>query len=309
MFPYERFLGFLCNAIHNRAKPEANAIRFYQIFSTTQRFRREIETAMTSSPAGEQYLRVLNSSRKISSERETTAPRYLQLEPVFVGKAKSYQLSKVEHKQLTQLCRREFPRFNELSNAFDDAQRAHERSGVEAKFPLMDCWKPDDLKLSEADRDMLAGVSGLVSKYKRAVVGGLEFLSAEAETALKSRSSFFVIDAVDAKDVVHHNYGRILFFCEAKFAEQSLLVARVDIYYPNRAEDKSMCEALHGIEFSLPMVDTRYLCADRKFLMLRHLRGKVALLPPDERLDLPRADRLLGKCFVVTCAECVFPPV
>ena len=302
MFPAERFNGFLVNAIQSRSHPEANLTRFYQIFSTTQRYRRELQTVMTSSAAGQAYAQTLDKSNKVAASGELAAPRYLQLQPELLGKSKAAKLSVQDQKQLVAMFRREFARFGELKAAYEQDRKAAEADGV---FPLMDTWRPTSLRLTAADRKMLRDPVALL-QFKRATVGGVQFVAEAAERRLKSRSSFFEMPAIDKRGNLHRNFGRLLLFYRVQFAGAEHAVAKVELYERD-AKDAVMCPPVHGVVTDLPVLDTRKLIKDRQFILLRSVQSKIALLPPDDRLKKPPSQRLVGKCFVVTCANCVAP--
>jgi len=107
------------------------------------------------------------------------------------------------------------------------------------------------------------------------------------------------------KGDVHHNYGCFLYFCVVQLGAESLVMAKVSLVKALDAETICPRAPLFDVHYELPRVDTSSLVRGRIFVMLRHIRGKVMLAPPDSRLALPASTRLTGPCFVLNCANCV----
>jgi len=298
MFPFERFLGFLTRSIKNRAYPEANMVRLYRHFVTTHHHRRDIEQFLLQSESGAAYQRLVHKSHKISAGAEVMQPRYKQLQPVLLGPSKPRMLSEPDWQQLLLTLRRDVPELHRVWREYEEAT-----AEVKGLKPERMLWEPADRLLTIAERQNLLGPSHAVTVHRSAIVGGVEFRAAEGEAKKAARSSYFVMDAVDEKGVVHHNYGRFLYFCAVELGAERLLMARVTLYKGLEAE--VVCPALHEIEYELPRIDTSSVLKNRSFVQMRYIRGKVALGPPDARLSLPSAQRLVGPCYVLSCANCV----
>ncbi len=310
MYPFERFLGFLGAAVTNRSRPEATLTRFYLHFETARSHRREIEQFFAASDVAQQYATLRHRSRRTDSDREVMTPRFSPHEAQLAGPVSTSQLPDSDRPHLIQMLRMVVDDYNRACTAYDEDRAEHtdRKTGrVSVGFPDIGAWiPPAALGMTKEDEQWLLGPSSSIRKAPRCVIGGVEFRSAEAETKLTTRNSYFrFFSELDGKILTE--YGRLLYICEVDIAEHTIVCAKVDIY--KGINDEPVCTDFkqHSKKFTLSRIDTTKTWKNRRFIPLNSLAGKVILAPPDSRLDSPLDRRLDGPCFVLPFTDCVRP--
>lgn len=306
MYPLERFLGFLANAITNRARPEANLTRFYLHFATARSHRADIEAFFASSSVADAYQALKARSRKLDTDKEVMTPKFSAHLARLDGKRSTVRLSSDQRKHVVRLLRLVCEEYNELCTLYDSDRAAHaDRKGhVPRDFPDMPAWSPSDRSLTADQQQWLLGPPNTVMQTPRCVVGGVEFRSASAERKQSTRNSYFAFQSIKAGTMLIE-YGRLLDICEVDIADHTVLCARVEIY--KSAKDEQVCERQLGKRFTLTRVDTTKIWRDRCFLPLDCITSKIILAPADSRIDRPADDRLRGVCYVLPFIDCVRP--
>jgi hypothetical protein len=84
-------------------------------------------------------------------------------------------------------------------------------------------------------------------------------------------------------------------------------LARVDIFEHRAYGHEVISTGPDGVQFGFDTVDTTRVVAERKFLLLKHVRSRIILGPTDDRLDEPRETMLDGRCIVIEDTSCVLP--
>ena len=292
MFPYERFLGFLCRTIKNRTYGAATVTRFYLLYSHVQRQRHLIHSFMTNSAVSEDYLKLSMKGNRLEGGADAMQTRYGTPALTLLGQYTERTLDVTERRLLCDALRWLSPTYKSLCEEFE---------GARVDSISMDEWVPVRA-LSVAERQVIGGPSARVRVYPRVSVRGVEFRSASSEAKMHSRSSYFGFTSLDEKEVLRSEYGRILDIWEVFFDNKWQGFARVEIY--KAIDPAPIGPELHGLSFELERVDTQSVDRRRRVLELGVIRSQVILAPPDERLRTSEADRLQGLCFVLNYASC-----
>ena len=298
MFPYERFLGFLCRTIKNRTFVAATVVRFYRVYSYTQSQRARVRQFMAQTAVGTDYVNFSqnNASTMIGAHALVSAYRPTNLR--FHGSSHSRTLSVDEYNQLSQAFRWSDSVYGRLCHEYEASVPRSERKGR-----TMAEWTPAR-DLTDAEKAVLGGPSRRVTVFPQATVRGVEFRSALAESGMTSRSSYFSFTSVDEKDTLRTEYGRVLQFWEIRFGGVQRLMVRVDIFKYGTVKPAVVSPGYQGVQFELPMVDSSKLDSKRHVLPLEQIRSQVLLAPPDDRLSEPDTTRLVGPCFILEYLNC-----
>lgn len=286
MFQFERFVGFLCRHIKNRAHVVSNATRFYREFSHVQDLRHSLRPALEHTTAGLEFLQASEPRTDVTGAQRYYEPNGVRLH----GESREICLDHDSYKYVCTALRWLQPEYDRLCVEFE----------ADAKAPSsMDDWVPDRV-LSPAERLLVGGPNHRVRVFNMVEVHGIDFRSAEWETNRNTRSSYFSFGSIDTRDDRRIEYGRLLQLWEVSFGGEQLAMALVDIY--KIVAPETVCAAFptaRDTEFVLPQVDTSRLDRKRHVLPLASLTGQVILAAPDDRLALPPEQRLHGKCLVL----------
>lgn len=290
MFPFERFLGFLSRHIKNRARVPANVTQFYRQFSYVQSQRDTIRECLQQSASGVEYHDFVFKGGASAGGSSTYGNTAVSLHGAV--QERSLEADGIIYQQLCTALKWEHEKYRKMDAEF--------RADRESKAKSLAEWA-QSRGLSEADKRIALGPNPRVQIRSMATVRGVDFRAAAIESKRNSRSSFFSFTSLDSKEVERKEYGRVLAFYDVQFAGTRQLLAQVEIYAC--VEDEVLSD--HGeIQFALPAVDTRRVDNNRHFLPLYKITGKIILAPPDDRLDLPIAQRLTGRCFVLHYLDC-----
>lgn len=240
MFPYERFLGFLCRTIKNRAHVAATATRFYLMYSFIQSKRSSIQTFMSQSCVGPDYARLLHRSRRLVSGPDAMNDRYGCGDVRVRGVCKERKLEALEYKHLCAGLEWVDPDFRRLCKEY---KQAVARS--ETKAATMAEWIPVRV-LTDKEKSVIGGPSSRVRVYPQATVRAVDFRSAASEAGMRSRTSYFSFTSLDEKDVLRTETGRILQIWEVFFNGVWTPFVQCEIYAS--IEPSSVGEPYLGLE-------------------------------------------------------------
>jgi len=296
MFPYERFLGYLCHHIKNRSQVASNGTRFYREMSYLTTARTLNRQLLEQSDAGRELLNwSLSHGQTDIRSNATDRYTYGAVAVKFHGHSKIVTL---DGEKFDYLC----TTLRSLDLVYGRLYSEFVRSGEVS----MDTWNPER-ELSAAERAVIRGPSMRVRVYSMATLGGVEFRSAEWESARNTRSSYFSFEAVeDKKDGTTTEYGRVLQFWEVTFGQKQMFFAYVDVY--QHAGEEVCCPSYPsgGVEFALNRIDTSKPMRgrDRHVLLASQITSQIILGPPDNRLDMSPNERLKGPCIVMVYKQC-----
>lgn len=285
MFPYERFLGFLCRHIKNRSHVVANATRFYREYSHVRSQRAVLEAHLSDLSIDSEFVRA-----NTATEPASALPQFGSQDVTLHGHSHIRILDAPLFRVLCAGLRSVSPVYDLLCSEF-----AAESKGNDS----MDVWTPNR-ELSPEERELIVGPSYCVQEFAMANIRGREFRAAEWETSRNSRSSYFSVTAIDGKSV---EYGRILHFWEATFGRRKWSLVHVEIYKSLSSELVCAPYPDDGVAFELPRVDTSRK-TERRLVKLADICGQIVLGPPDNRLKSSIDDRFTGPCIVMQYANC-----
>lgn len=229
MFPFERYVGFLSRAVTNRKFPAAMLTRFSRFLTLAEFYRPEINDLLGTTEAGAAYIDASTTRRPILGP-ELLSPRFHEDVVQLDGDDVAFTIPDVDMPFLRALFRLAHAPYDRVCKRYDDAKAAATAHAKAAKralvFPAMPAWSPaSGPALSERERSLLWGPARFVRRFPRAIVGGVRFRGGCAEQKLRSRGSFFCMDASpDGKKVVRE-YGRIHYFADVPFNGERIPVS------------------------------------------------------------------------------------
>lgn len=325
MFIFERYLHFLAMALLSHSAYEAMLTRYYRQYFAAQIERRKLaEQLVASDDPRMRKLGDMMTRRHdvVAGAGPDSLMRYSPgAPPELFGRMKRRKLTDNEYARLNDMLRLENEAYDDVCKLYEAELKIAQEKGE--TLPPMAAWVPKLRKLSGNDSLLAVGPGREFEVFTKAHIGGVYFRGGEAEAKVGTRTSYFRFISRRDDSSIFTEYGRLQYFFNVKLGGNVLpvrglcspasvfdyrfQVAKVHIFDHAHYDVEVISRGPRDSIVTMDIVDTDFVVAERRFMLLAHVRSRIILGAPDARLDAPDSTRLDGRCLVIEDTSCVLP--